>query len=165
VGIGALYRRFASKQDLLRRLSSDGLQTYIAAAEEAAADEGDPSAALRRFLGRVVDADTHSLTSRLAGTFAPTDDLHRAAARAQELNLLLFERARSAGRLRRDLEVDDVSLVLEQVAAIRVNDPERTRQLRRRYLTLLLDAIEGPARSPLPGPAPTWTEITERWSR
>src|SRR5215216_7126023 len=62
VGIGALYRRYGSKEDLLRRLCAAGLRTYIAAAEAALADEGDPWKAFTGFMRRVVDADTHSLT-------------------------------------------------------------------------------------------------------
>src|SRR5215218_11451253 len=85
VGIGALYRRYASKEDLLRRLSSDGLQQYIAAVEDALArDDGEPWSAFTEFMRRIVDADTHSLTLRLAGTFTPTEELNRQAARAQE---------------------------------------------------------------------------------
>ena len=48
VGISALYRRYASKEELLRRLCADGLVAYLAAAEEALADEGDPWEALGR---------------------------------------------------------------------------------------------------------------------
>src|SRR5215212_5097901 len=86
VGIGALYRRYGSKEDLLRRLSADGLRVYTAAVEDALADDGDPWAAFAHFMRRVVDADTHSLTLRLAGTFTPTVELTREAAKAQELN-------------------------------------------------------------------------------
>ena len=82
VGISALYRRYASKEDLLRRLCADGLRSYIAAAEDALADEGDPWAAFADFMRRVVDADTHSLTLRLAGTFTPTDELYRDSQKA-----------------------------------------------------------------------------------
>ena len=82
VGISALYRRYASKEDLLRRLCADGLRSYIAAAEDALADEGDPWAAFAEFMRRVVDADTHSLTLRLAGTFTPTDELYRDSQKA-----------------------------------------------------------------------------------
>jgi AcrR family transcriptional regulator len=71
VGIGALYRRFASKEEVLRRLSSDGLSRYIAEAEAALADDGDPWSAFVTFMHRILDADTHSLTLRLAGTFTP----------------------------------------------------------------------------------------------
>jgi AcrR family transcriptional regulator len=164
VGIGALYRRYGSKEDLLRRLCADGLGIYIAAVEDALADEGDPWKAFTRFMRRVVDADTHSLTLRLAGTFTPTQDLYRDSQRAQELNVRLFERTRAAGAIRPDVEVDDIALLLEQLAAVRVADDERTQQLRHRYLALLLDAIHTPTESQLPGPPPSWEEIEQRWT-
>jgi AcrR family transcriptional regulator len=163
VGISALYRRYASKEELLRRLCGDGLKVYIAAASEALADDGDPWEAFARFMRRVVDADTHSLTSRLAGTFTPTEELGRDAAAAQELNERLFERIRAAGAIRPDLDVNDLSMVFEQVASVRLGDAGRTGQLRHRYLALLLEAMRAPAATPLPGPPPTWRELTARW--
>jgi AcrR family transcriptional regulator len=163
VGISALYRRYPSKEELLRRLCGDGLASYIAAAEEALADDGDPWEGFARFMRRVVDADTHSLTARLAGTFTPTDELNRDAGIAQELNERLVERARAAGAIRDDLDVNDLSMVFEQLASIRLGDEARTRQLRHRYLALLLEAMHGPASSPLPGPPPTWRELSARW--
>ena len=163
VGIGALYRRYASKEDLLRQLCSGGLRRYIAEAEAALADEDDPWAAFADFMCRIVDADTHSLTLRLAGTFTPTEELYRDSRKAQELNLRLFERTKTAGAIRPDVVVDDLSLLFEQVAAVRIGDEERTHQLRRRYLALLLDALRVPLGSPLPGPPPSWGEISRRW--
>ena len=41
VGISALYRRYASKEDLLRRLCHDGLRRFIAAAEASPAEPDD----------------------------------------------------------------------------------------------------------------------------
>ncbi len=163
VGISALYRRYASKEDLLRRLCAEGLRTYIAAVEKALADEGDPWNAFADFMRRIVDADTHSLTLRLAGTFTPTEELYRDSQRAQGLNVRLFERTKAAGAIRPDVVVDDLSLLLEQLAAVRVADQERTSQLRHRYLTLLLDALHAPSGSTLPGPPPSWEEIGRRW--
>jgi AcrR family transcriptional regulator len=163
VGISALYRRYTSKEALLRRLCGDGLATYIAAAEEALADDGDPWEAFARFMRRVVDADTHSLTSRLAGTFTPTEELSRDAATAQQLNERLFERTRASGAIRADLDVNDLSMVFEQLASVRLGDEDRTRQLRHRYLALLLEAMHRPAGPALPGPPPTWQELTGRW--
>ena len=54
-------------------------------------------------------------------------------------------------------------MVFEQLASIRLGDEDRTHQLRHRYLALLLEAMHGPSSSPLPGPPPTWQEITARW--
>src|SRR3954469_13962971 len=86
VGISALYRRYPSKEDLLRQLCADGLRRYIAAAEAASADEGDLGAAFASFMAGVVSPRAASLTQPLARTFQPTQDLSRAAAYAGELN-------------------------------------------------------------------------------
>jgi AcrR family transcriptional regulator len=164
VGIGALYRRYASKEELLQRLSAEGLQQYIAAVEDALAqDDSDPWSAFSEFMRRIVDTDTHSLTLSLAGTFPPTEELNREAARAQELNVRLFERTKAAGAIRPGIEVVDVSLLFEQLAAVRVADEARTRQLRHRYLALILDALHASCGTQLPGPPPSWEEIAQRW--
>jgi AcrR family transcriptional regulator len=165
VGISALYRRYENKEELLRRVSADGLERYIAAAESAIADHGDPWSAFVEFMRRVVEADTHSLTVRVAGTFEPTEELYRRAERAQQLNVQLLERAQRAGAVRPDLAVDDLSFLFEQLASVRAPDELRTRQLRERYLALFLDALHTPSSVPLPGPAPSWEEVSQRWQR
>src|ERR671913_1483192 len=57
VGIGALYRRYPSKEELLRRVCAEGLQRYIPEAEAAQADQNDPWAAFASFMHRIVAAD------------------------------------------------------------------------------------------------------------
>ena len=111
---------------------------------------------------RVVDADTHSLTSRLAGTFTPTDELNRDATTAQQLNQRLFERTRASGAIRPDLDVNDLSMVFEQLASIRLGDEARTASSAT-ATGPLLEAMRGPSATPLPGPPPTWQELTARW--
>jgi AcrR family transcriptional regulator len=163
VGISALYRRYGSKEELLRRLCAEGQRQYIAEAEAALAEEGDPWAAFSTFMRRIVDADTHSLVLRLAGTFVPTDEMYRNGQRAEELNERVLERTKAAGALRYDVEAVDIALLFEQLAAVRVADEARTRQLRHRYLALILDALRNSSGSPLPGPPPSWEEIGRRW--
>jgi AcrR family transcriptional regulator len=165
VGISALYRRYGSKEELLRTLCADGLERYIAAAEAALADPGDPGSAFTEFMRRIVDADTHSLTLRLAGTFEPTEELQRRAEHAQELNVRLLQRTQQAGAVRSDLTVDDLTFLFEQLASVRAGGGTRTRQLRHRYLALLLDAVQAQTSVPLPGPAPSWEEVRQRWQR
>jgi AcrR family transcriptional regulator len=165
VGIGALYRRYASKEDLLRALAAEGLAVYVRAAEAALADREDLWKAFVRFMQRIVDADVASLTIRLAGTFAPTDELYRDANRAQELNVALMKRLRAAGAIRPDLDVNDLSLIIEQLASVQLGDQARTRQLRHRYLALFLQALQEESGAQLPGPAPSWEELSERWTR
>jgi AcrR family transcriptional regulator len=153
----------ASKEELLRHLCADGLERYIAAVEAALADDGDPWAAFTGFMRRVVDADVHSLTPRLAGTFTPDEDLYRKAEKGQALNLRLFERTKASGVLRQDVVVDDLPFLLEQGASVRAREEDRTQELRHRYLALLLDGLRAPATTRLPGPAPSWAEISQRW--
>jgi AcrR family transcriptional regulator len=162
VGISALYRRYPSKEDLLRRLCHDGLMQFIAEAE-AAAEDPDAWQALTGFLQRIVEADVHSLTVHLAGTFTPTPQMHADAQRASARAAVLVDRAQAAGRLRPDVVVDDIDLVLEGCAAIRVPDPARTRELRQRYLRLLVDGLaRESSRAPLPGPPPHG-DLSWRW--
>ena len=162
VGISALYRRYPSKEDLLRQLARDGLQRYVAEAEAAIADEGDAWAAFEAFMYRILDAEVHAITINLAGTFRPTQDLVDASTRAAQLNADLVERTRQHGGLRPDIDVDDLSLILEQVSAIRLGDERRTRALRHRYLALFLAGLKvtGPT---LPGPPPRPEELASRW--
>jgi AcrR family transcriptional regulator len=129
VGVGALYRRYASKDHLLQTLCADGLHRFIAIAESAL-DERVP------------------------------------ATRAHELNKRVLARARDAGAVRADLDVNDIPMIFEQLAAIRLGDPERNQQLRRRYLALHLEAIR-PHRNaaPLSGRPPSDHEHRRRWER
>ena len=162
VGVGALYRRYAGKEDLLRALCADGLRRYIEAAESALADEPDPWRAFAAFMHREVDADASSLTQRLAGTFTPTPDLYAAAARAGELNVRLFEAAQAAGEIRADASVNDLGPILEQLASLKIGDAGRSRALRHRYLDLVLAGLRATG-DELPAPAPTDDELQERW--
>ena len=164
VGISALYRRCASKEDLLHRLCADAVRLYNAEAEAALADEGDRWTVFRRFAGRVVAADLYALTLRLAGTFTPDAELRREALRAQELSTRLFDRTKAAGAIRPDVVLDDIALIFEQVAAVRLADEQRTRRLRERSLALMLDALRLSPADPLPGPPPAREEITRHWT-
>ena len=162
VGVGALYRRYPSKEELLRKICADGLARFIAAAEAALLDDRDPWKAFAGFMRACVDADTNSLTQKLAGTFTPTQELYREAGRAQGLLTALVDRTKPY--LREDLVVNDVGLILEAVAALRIGDERRTKALRHRYLALLLDAVRTGGAPPLPGPPPHWEEVAARWN-
>ncbi len=164
VGVAGIYRRFAGKDELLRTLCGDGLRQFVTLAEAAQADPRDPWAALETFLVGVVESDVHSLTVKLAGTFSSTEDLRRLAAHSAAVVEDVVDRARQSGQLRSDVSAADLPMIFEQLSAVRVEDPERTAALRRRYLALHLVALQGPGVG-LPESAPTPTELGERWSR
>jgi AcrR family transcriptional regulator len=161
VGISALYSRYGSKEELLRTLCHEGLKVFVTPTEAALADDRDPWLVFEDYMRRLVEADTSSLTLALAGSFRPTEEMTALAERANELSARLF--TRFVAVLRPGVEVHDLSLVFELVAAVKLGSPERTAQLRRRYLEAILDGLRAENREPLPGPPPDWREINQRW--
>ena len=165
VGIGALYRRYASKDELLQQLAADGMQRYLDEVRGALADDGDPWIAFTRFMRRCLDVGAGALTQRLAGTFTATEELNRQGREIHQATQDLIDRTKAAGALRPDVEVGDLSLLLEQLQGIRVGDDVRASQLRHRYLALLLDALHMAAAPQLPGTPPSWQETSRRYNR
>ena len=161
VGISALYSRYGSKEELLRTLCHDGLKVFVSETETALADDRDPWSGFTSYMRRLVDADTSSLTAALAGTFTPTSEMNELAQRANQLSAQLFERFREV--LRPGVDVHDLSLVFELVAAVKLPNPDRTAALRRRYLEVILDGLRAGVGSTLPGPAPTFQDLYARW--
>jgi AcrR family transcriptional regulator len=165
VGISALYTRYGSKEELLRKLCTDGLLIVVAETETALkqVENGrDHWQVFADFMRHLTDADTSSMTLALAGKFAPTPEMFTLANRSSELMSQFFALIRDA--LRPDLVLHDVSLAFELVAAIKLADPARTTELRHRYLALILDGMRASDRGELPGPAPTWQELSGRWT-
>lgn len=161
VGISALYSRYGSKEELLRKLCNDGLERFIAETEAALADDRDHWTVFASYMRRLVDADTSSMTAALAGTFTPTQDMFTLAARSDHLASKLFERVSDA--LRPGVGVHDLSVITELVAAVKNPDPGRTRKLRQRYLAMIIDGLRAGNDEPLPATPPTWQEISGRW--
>lgn len=162
VGISALYRRFASKEEMFARLCHDGLAEYVRIAR-AALEADDPGEGFRQFLTDLVDADVHSLTVRLAGRFTPPAEIFPLVEESGRLNRQLLKRAKDAGAVRTEIRENDLAMILEQLTAIRFGDADRTRALRRRYLALQLDGLRPGSDRRLPGPAPKDSELSERW--
>ena len=165
VGISALYTRYGSKEELLRRLCTDGLTIFVQeteAAIERVRHGEDHWPVFEDFMRHLTDADTSSLTRAFAGKFAPTPEMYALANRSSALSEELFGLIRDV--LRPDLALHDISLVFELVAAVKFADPGRTTELRHRYLALILDGMRASGRGELPGPPPAWQEISERWN-
>ena len=164
VGISALYSRYGSKEELLRTLCRDGLQRFVDETEAALADDREPWTMFSDWMRRLVDADTSSLTLALAGSFTPTPDLFTLGNHANELTKKVYARVAQAAATG-----DRGQRHLTRVRARR-RDPDRrrtrTRLLRHRYLATILDGMRagGPG-AKLPGPGPTWQELSERWAR
>lgn len=162
VGISALYRRYPSKEELLRELARDGLTRYIEDLRTALSDEGDKWQAYSECLHRVVNGQSQALAQRVAGTFTPTESLGRLAGEASQLAVALHRRTQDAGALREDVSPADVVLVLEMITFVDLPGADRGRALRHRYLALALQALRAPGSEPLPGPAAVESDLTAR---
>src|SRR6516164_9296604 len=160
VGIGALYHRYASKEDLLRTLCRTGQEIYLAEIKRALASDDEPWEAWTGFLRRIVAANTHGLTVRLAEQFGLAEEM-------RSLAVELFERVRSTGLIRDDVTFLDVEFLLEFLAGIKLGDAARTAELRQRHLAVIIDGLRSARgiaagqRAPIPGHPPTWEEQTE----
>ncbi len=163
VGIGALYHRYAGKEDLLRTLCRNGQEIYLTGIKRALASGDEPWEAFTGFLRRIVAANTHGLTVRLAGTFVPTAEQLALAEEMQALAIELFERVRATGLLRDDVTYLDVEFLLEFLASVKLGNASRTAELRQRHLAVVIDGLRASGRTPLPGQPPTWEEQTQRW--
>jgi AcrR family transcriptional regulator len=163
VGISALYRRYPSKEDLLRELARDGLARYIAELEAALADDGDPWLVYADCLTRILDGGSQALAQHLAGTFTPTPELSALAQRAGALAGEVHRRAQRHQVLRDDVNPIDIVFLLEMLSGITLPGDNGGHALRHRYLALLLQALRAPGAGPLPsGPDPS--ELTGRWN-
>src|SRR3954471_21449804 len=163
VGISALYRRYPSKEELLRQLCGDGRREWIAAAaaavapaEAAPAGDGDAWKVFRRYMTRVVEADAHTLSFGLAIALErDAEALWQDATKAQDLRERVFKRAQKGGAVREDAVAEDLGNVFQQLSAIRGPSAKRTQELRKRYLTLQLDGLRPRKKAQqLPGPPP-----------
>jgi AcrR family transcriptional regulator len=163
VGISALYRRYPSKQDLLRTLAADGLSRYIADLEAALASDAEPWPAYVECLHRVIDSRSQALAQRLAGTFTPTPQLTALAEKASRLADTLFRRVRKSGDLRDDVSEADIVLLLETIMLVELPRADESAALRHRYLALLLQALHTPVEARLPGPPARRADLTARW--
>ncbi len=153
VGIGALYRRYRSKEDLLTTLYLDNLHRYLAETETALADNGDPWDAFCRYMHRSLDAGLGSLSVRFTGAFPLTDEIERLFKIAEANDAQIIERVKAAEVLRDDITGADILQFFHIVQLLHYDDAERSRQLRHRYLSLFLTGIHSSsADTPIHGP-------------
>ena len=167
VGVGTVYRRFGTKEDLVEALFVNRIEEVAALAEEAtrAADPWSGLACFMEQAATILAEDTGLRQMLMFATYGG-DRVRYARQRNAPLVTKLVERAQAAGQLRSDLRPTDIPFivfVLTDAAqfARRVNP-----DIWRRYLTLILDGLR-PGRegvSPLPVPAlrPDEFEMTMR---
>ena len=153
VGVGTLYRRFPTKQDLLRAIVEDRVEQLAACLGEAARID-DPwesfARAAEEFAGAIArDRAFFEVVQHLEPGAA-----HAARERTLKAIAPILRRAQKAGAVRDDLVIEDVPALCAVAARLPAWRLERQPELWRRYLAVVLDGVRPPAAHPLPHPAP-----------
>ena len=165
VGVASLYRRFDSRDELVRTLALHAMTRITA--EARAHLERLPSAPWPTFVQFIVAAlgcGAGSMTA-FAGTFDPGDELNRAGRDLNEAMAELLAEAQRREAVRPDITSLDLMQVFQMLRAVHVGSFGRDEELRLRYLDLLLPGLRHGATSSRHGPAPTWEENRHTWNR
>ncbi|HZC41419.1 MAG TPA: TetR family transcriptional regulator [Streptosporangiaceae bacterium] len=162
VGIGSLYRRYATKQELQQQLCVLAMEQAIEAAERGLAAD-DAWAGLAGYIRDCVAFGTGALAP-LAGQIPVSERMWQTARRGSQLAGRLVARAHQAGVLRPDVTALDISLLMElfsRRSPIRAAGQDQAH--RQRLLAIALDGLRAPARQSLPGQPPSQQEYEAPW--
>jgi AcrR family transcriptional regulator len=156
VGVGTVYRRFGTKEDLVAALFEDRVDA-IATLAERAIQEPDPWTGLVRFMEQAAEMLASDLGLRQLLMFATYGRDHVAYARQRNEPLVrrLLGRAQEAGQVRADLGPTDIPFIIFVLTEATVLARQACPDIWRRYLALVIDGMR-PARegvTPLPVPA------------
>jgi AcrR family transcriptional regulator len=151
VGIATLFRRFATKEELVAAVFSDRMDAYAEATDTALADP-DPWRGFTGFLEAVcaMQAADRGFADVLTMTFPTAKPLEARRQQAYEGAVKLIERAKDAGRLREDFHAGDLVLLLMANAGLITATGEDAPDAWRRFLAYLIQSFETPARGALP---------------
>jgi AcrR family transcriptional regulator len=156
VGVGTVYRRFRTKEDLVEALFVDRIESVAVLAEEATR-VSDPWSGLASFMEQAAGKLAGDLGLRQMMMFAVYggDKIWYARQRNQPLVTKLVERAQAAGQLRSDLRPTDIPFILFVLSEAAQFARQTSPEIWRRYLTIVLDGLrpEREGVTPLPVPA------------
>lgn len=159
VGTATVFRRFATKDDLICAICEEGLGEMAeqVAAAEAAADpwEGLRACMLSGVEQQVTDRGLCQAMSRGLETDPRIREAHDGLV---ERLAVLVRRAQEQGQLRADLEPIDVPILLNAVARAGADLEAIAPGTWRRYFELLLDALR-PGAPALSVPAPSRDQL------
>ena len=153
VGVGTVYRRFQTKEELIEALFMDRLDSVAAIADEAYA-ASDPWRGLVSFMERMAEIMAGDLGLRQMLMYATygRDLVAVARQRNEPLIARLVQRAQAAGQLRADIQQTDIPFIVFMLTEAAHLAYAANPGIWRRYLTLIVDGMQ-PGRedvTPLP---------------
>lgn len=164
IGIGSLYRRYESKEDLMRELLLSAIEQTAVEAKKAIAI-ADPWIAVRTFLIACAEAGVGGAPADVSCQ-PVTEEILLASKRAREAVQLLVDRAQADGSLRADVNAHDLVLMLTELRRGRRSMASgQPRAMYRRLAEITIDGLRAEAASPLPEPPTTWRKVRAAWSK
>ena len=163
IGMGSLYRRYATKDELLADLCLRSMRAMSDAATSTPTDL-PPMARLSAFI--------HACTAAKCGAFAPiagripvSDEMISEARRSQRAAEELLVAAQSDGSVRADVTVVDVLRLIELFSRARSGPSDvGFAPAQARLLALAIAGLSSDRTEPLPGDAATLAAYRDRWS-
>jgi AcrR family transcriptional regulator len=138
-GIASVYRQFPSKRDLLAALVIRRLEQTAAAAEDAAARDGNRWAALTEMLWTIVERQSgDDFLGEALAQVADHRDVVGATDRALAALARIMDAARAEGRLRDDATTADLRLLFAATRAAKRVEPDAWQ----RTMVLLIDGLQ-----------------------
>ena len=159
VGMGTLYRHFATKEELIDAVLEDAFAELVRCAEKAAAND-DGWAGFTGFLEEALTL--HAANLGLKDVLATREHGRRVAtlrARMQPLLRATIERAHKQGTLRSDFTAEDLPVVFWTTGRVIESTAAVAHDYWRRYLALVLDGLRAESATPLPRPPLTRAQL------
>jgi len=143
VGVGTVYRRFRTKEELIEALFMDRLDSVATIADEASANP-DAWRGLVSFMERMAEIMAGDVGLRQMLMFATygRDLVAVARQRNEPLVARLVQRAQAAGQLRADIQQTDIPFIVFMLTEAAHLGYAATPGIWRRYLTLVLDGMQ-----------------------
>jgi AcrR family transcriptional regulator len=159
VGLGTIYRRFSSIDDLRDVVLEEKMALYADRTEQAAEEAAEhPWEALETWVRFVLDQQARNLAfsdaiiSPRHSTKAFQDHVSRALAASE----ILVDRVQAAGVVRSDFDHTDLRLMQLAAAGIVHNARRSAVTASRRFAQYMLDAFRADEQTPLPPPPAPW---------
>jgi AcrR family transcriptional regulator len=160
VGIGTVFRRFPTKQDLVVALVQQRGEQLVEAAEAALAS-AKPGEAFRSFVSVAAEQQIRDrgFCDSIGTQLYAREDLRQLFDGVRERVGRMLERAIEAGEVRSDIVAADVLFVLHGVARTGLMLEDSAPGVWRRYLGLALDGLRPEAATVLPRKAPSKRQV------
>jgi AcrR family transcriptional regulator len=150
LGVGTAYRHFANKYELAQAIFAEAIDRVIELAERAA-DSADPWDGIVTFLEGTAEMQTadRGLREVLMGVHDP-ERMAQVHDRLSPAMHRMVERGKQAGRIRPDVDVTDLGIVVIMLCTVADVTGDAAPDLWRRYLPMLLDGLRTGTDLPVP---------------